>query len=97
MKNQIEEQEKKRRVKIIQEISDKKLQLFLESNINTENEVIIEKKRDKQSNLLKGITKNYINVLIDAPDAYKDTFQKVFIKGFTASKKMLIAEIHQGK
>ena len=33
-------------------------------SIDTRNEVIIEKKRDSKTNLLKGVTKNYINVIV---------------------------------
>ncbi len=77
MQNQIDNQEKKRRVSIIQEISEKKTVEFFNSNIDTYNEVIIEKNRDKKTNLLKGVTKNYINVLIEDNDKYKDTLQTV--------------------
>ena len=50
MPNQVDINEKKGRVNIIQEISDSKLHKFFEKNINTENEVIIEKKRDSVTN-----------------------------------------------
>ncbi len=93
MPEQIEQSEKKRRAAIIQELSDKKLKDFFKQNINTENEVIIEKNRDKKTNLLKGVTKNYINVLIDAPDLLKDTLQKVKITGFSLEKEKMLADI----
>jgi len=80
---------KKSRVKIIQALSDKKLKTFLEKNISTENEVIIEKNRDKKTKLLKGVTKNYINVLINGSDKYKDTLQNVKLTDvFENSNKM---------
>ena len=93
MPNQIEDTEKKKRCKILQTLSDKKLQEFFNKNINTENEVIIEKLRDKKTNLLKGITKNYINVLIDADDKYKNTIQKIYIKDFSDDNEKMIAKI----
>lgn len=91
--NQIDENKKKQRCSILQKISDKKLHDFLKSNIGTQNEVIIEKKRDKKTNLLKGVTKNYINVLINADDEFKDTLQKINITGFNSENEKMTAEI----
>ena len=93
MENQIDNTEKKRRAAIIQNISDNKLKKFLENNIGTENEVIIEKKRDSKTNLLKGVTKNYINVLIDANDKYKDTLQKIRLLNISEDKERMLATI----
>lgn len=90
--NQIKEEEKKKRVTIIQNISDTKLENFLKRNLNTTNEVIIEKRRDKKTNLLKGVTKNYINVLIDDNDCYKDSIQQIKLKEIFENDK-LIADI----
>lgn len=91
--NQIQQEEKKRRVSIIQELSDKKLTEFFEKNLETQNEVIIEKQRDKKSGLLKGVTKNYINVLIDADDNYKDKLVKVKLTALSEYSEKMIAEI----
>ena len=93
MNNQTDNNEKKRRVKLIQEISNYKLEKFLQKNINTKNEIIVEKQRDKKTGLLKGMTKNYINILIDDDDKYKDTIQKVNITGFSKDKEKLMAQI----
>ncbi len=93
MPNQVENTEKKRRAAIIQEISDKKITNFFKRNINTQNEVIIERKRDSKTGLLKGVTKNYINVLINADDSYKDTIQKIIIKDIAPVKEKMSAEI----
>lgn len=91
--NQIDDVEKKRRVSIIQEIADKKHKEFLERNLNCENEVIIEKNRDKKSGLLKGVTKNYINVLIDDKDNYKDKLVKVELTNLSEYPEKVIAKI----
>ena len=91
--NQVDDMEKKRRVNLIQEIADKKHNEFLQRNINSENEVIIEKNRDKKSGLLKGVTKNYINVLIDDKDNYKDKLVKVKITNLSSYPEKVIAEI----
>lgn len=93
MSGQISQEEKKRRVSLVQELSDKKINEFFNKNINTENEVIIEKKRDKKSGLLKGVTKNYINVLIDADDSYKDKLVKVKLTDLSEYSEKMIAEI----
>ncbi len=90
---QIDNEEKKKRVSVIKKISDEKLMRFLTKNINTENEVIIEKKRDKKTNLLKGVTKNYINVLIDDSDKYMDSLQKIKITGFSDLSEKMTAKI----
>lgn len=91
--NQVNDVEKKKRVSIIQEISDRKNTEFLQRNINSENEVIIEKNRDKKTGLLKGVTNNYINVLIDDKDNYKDKLVKVKINSLSDFPEKVIAEI----
>ena len=55
---------KEARAEIIKKISADKLQSFLESNLGTFQEVLIEKHKDKSTGLYKGLTKNYINVLL---------------------------------
>ena len=91
--NQVDDMEKKRRVSIIQEIADKKHNEFLKRNINSANEVIIEKNRDKKSGLLKGVTKNYINVLINDKDEHKDKLVKVKITNLSSYPEKVIAQI----
>lgn len=93
MPNQIEQPEKKRRVALIKEVSDKKLKKFMINNLNSENEIIVEKQRDKKTNLLKGVTKNYLNVLIDDNDSYKDSLVKIKITGIFENSEKLTAKI----
>ena len=93
IQNQIDTAEKKRRVGLVQEVSNKKLAGFFNKNTNSENEVIIEKQRDKKSGLLKGVTKNYINVLIDDKDEYKDKLVKVKLTGLSEYSEKMIAKI----
>ena len=64
MEGHLPEEVKEQRAEIIKKISSEKLQNFLQSNIGTEQEVLIEKHKDK-SGKYKGITRNYINVLLD--------------------------------
>ncbi len=93
MDNQVNDSEKKRRSALIQQLSDEKYIQFLKNNIDCVNEVIFEKRRDKKTNMLKGVTKNYINILCSASDNYKDTIQKVLITDFSKDKTKLIAKI----
>lgn len=93
LENQIETSIKQKRCNRLQELSQRKLDSFLKKNINSTHEVIIEKKRDKKTNLLKGVTDNYINVLIDNEDKYKDTIQTVKIIDFTENNEKMIAQI----
>ncbi|MCD7878648.1 MAG: tRNA (N(6)-L-threonylcarbamoyladenosine(37)-C(2))-methylthiotransferase MtaB [Candidatus Gastranaerophilales bacterium] len=94
MPNQIDNLEKKQRAAIIQKLSDKKNYEFKKSNMGCIKEIIIEKSRDKKTGLLKGVSENYINVLIDAPDKYKDTLQKVILRGFSENNDKLIGELY---
>lgn len=68
MPYQISEKEKHRRAAILHEEALKKINNFKEKNIGSLAEVLIEKKPDKKTNLLKGVTKNYLNVLINSHD-----------------------------
>ena len=93
MDNQIETTEKKRRAKLIQEISDNKLNKFFNKNIGKITEVVVEKSRDKKSGFLKGVTENYINVLIDDEDCYKDKLIKIKITSLSEYNEKMIAKI----
>ena len=52
------------RANIIKQISAEKFNKFLNSNIGSEQEILIEKRLDKKTGLYKGVTRNYINVLL---------------------------------
>ena len=55
---------KEERANIIKQISSEKFEKFLKSNIGTEQEILVEKHLDKKTGLYKGLTRNYINVLL---------------------------------
>ncbi len=93
MDNQIETTEKKRRAKLVQEISDNKLNKFFNKNIEKITEVVVEKSRDKKSGFLKGVTDNYINVLIDDEDCYKDKLIKIKLTSLSEYNEKMIAKI----
>lgn len=73
MPNQVSENVKEIRANIVKEISKRKLEEFICKNIGTVAEVLIEKHLDKNTGYLKGVTRNYLNVLI-RPDAERDLF-----------------------
>lgn len=56
---------KEERANIIKKISAEKFEKFIQSNIGTEQEVLIEKRLDRKTGLYKGVTRNYINVLLN--------------------------------
>ena len=56
---------KEERANIIKKISAEKFEEFLNSNIGIEQEVLIEKRPDRKTGMFKGVTRNYINVLLE--------------------------------
>lgn len=80
MEGHLPDSVKHERAEIIKKISAEKYELFLNQNLNTVHEVLIEKHPDKHSGMLKGMTKNYLNVLIDDienQENYFNTLHKV--------------------
>lgn len=74
---------KEKRAKIIKVISAKKHAEFLQKNLGTVQEVLIEKNPDKRTGMFKGVSRNYINILIEQEKAVnniKNTIQKVKIE-----------------
>ena len=76
MEGHLPEKIKEERAGVIKEISKEKYQAFLDSNIGSEQEVLIEKCPDKNGKF-KGVTRNYINVVLQEGDF--NTLQKVII------------------
>lgn len=80
--NHLDSKTKELRAKIIKEISAKKHTEFLQKSVGSVQEVLIEKNIDKKTGMLKGVSKNYINILINPPEDFnnmKNTIQKVKI------------------
>lgn len=80
--NHVDSKIKGQRAFLIKEVSAQKHNEFLKSNMGKIQEVLIEKNPDKKSGLLKGVSRNYINILIeDEPrhSEFKNTLQKVKI------------------
>ena len=75
--------EKKNRAALLKDVAVYKNKSFVQRNLNTTSQVLIEKHPDKKSGLLKGVTKNYLNVLIDSMDkSLLNTIQTVKIVKF---------------
>ena len=65
MEGHLPDKVKEERADIIKKISAVKYDDFIKHNIGTAQEVLIEKRPDKRTGKFKGVTKNYINVLLD--------------------------------
>lgn len=66
--NQIEKEEKNRRVALLRQLGEKKKKTFYDRLLQSEREVLVESKRDLQGNL-KGFTDNYVPVHFQGDDA----------------------------
>lgn len=87
---QVDENTKKDRAKKLQQLARLKKEQFITSMIGKEIEVLVELKRDK-SGMLKGISSNYINVLIDGDYKLKNKMIKAQIISF--EKGIAIAKV----
>lgn len=81
--NHLPQKTKEQRATIIKEISAQKYNEFLKKNIGSVQEVIIEKNPDSKTGMFKGVSRNYINILIE-PDrdfnSVKNTLQMIKIE-----------------
>lgn len=92
MEDQIPDDIKNQRATIVKEISKKKYSEFINKNIGKTVEVLIEKHRDKHTNNLKGITRNYLTIQINSNrDDLFNTIQYVKITKF--EKGILFGEL----
>lgn len=78
MEGHLSDKVKEKRASIIKQLSIDKYNLFLNNNIDTIQEVLIEKKLDKKTGLYKGVTRNYINLVL--PEGEFNTLKTVKIK-----------------
>ena len=87
MDNQVDDKVKEKRAAIVKEISKHKLDEFINKNIGTVKEILIEKHPDKNSGFLKGVTRNYLTVIINSIDE----------KLFNSLAKVKITKYENGK
>lgn len=80
MENQLSDKIKQQRAETLRQIDKEKHENFIQKNIGTVTQVLIEKRPDKKTGLLKGVTSNYLNVYIDSKDSsLHNTIQNVKI------------------
>ncbi len=65
---QVAEKVKEQRAEIVKRISKEKYNAFIKKNIGSVHEILIEKHPDKKTGLLKGVTRNYLTVVLDSRD-----------------------------
>lgn len=85
----LDEKIKEERASVIKQISAKKFTAFQMSNIGDVVEVLIEKHPDKKTGLFKGVTANYLNVIM--PNGEFNTLKKVKITGLDGNR--LLGEV----
>jgi len=81
--NQVPVQTIKDRCQRMRRLGAQKRRSFYERNVGRTVVVLVEETRAKKDGRLKGLTDNYIPVLLDGPDALANTFQPVEIQGIT--------------
>lgn len=80
MQGHLPDKVKEERASAIKKISSQKTKEFLEKNVGTVHNVLVEKHLDKHLNVLKGMSENYITVLLNSDDRNLiNTIQKVKI------------------
>ena len=84
---QVDEKTKEQRANIIKAISHRKHEEFISNNIGKIREVLIEKRPDKKTGFLKGVTRNYLTVIINSKDE----------KLFNTLANVKITKYEQGK
>ena len=81
--NQVDEKIRQIRSDIVKALCFIKFTEFVNKNIGKEHEILIEKHPDKKTGLLKGVTRNYLTVLINSPDEnLLNSLQKIKITKF---------------
>ena len=73
---------KEERANIIKEISKRKYDEFVARNLGTVHEIHVEKRPQKATGLLKGVSENYLTIVTDSKDlSLTNTLQQVKITG----------------
>ena len=77
---QVSDKVKEERANIIKAISKRKYEEFLTKNIGTVHEIHVEKRPQKATGLLKGVSENYLTIVTDSKDlSLTNTLQRVKI------------------
>ncbi len=81
MDRQIPERIKKERCKRLRDLGSKKNLAFKRQHIGLTLEVLIEKEEDKETGLLRGLSENYLRVLLEGEDSLKNKIVEVMVEG----------------
>ena len=85
--NQVDEKTRQWRSDIVKALSMFKHIEFINKNIGKEREILIEKHPDKRTGLLKGVTRNYLTVLVKTDDKnLLNTLQNIVITEYKNGK-----------
>jgi len=79
----------KERCREVRALGNQKKMAFLERHVQNEVEVLVESTPDAKTGRLKGVTSNYIKVLLDEHEGIKNTFQKVRIEGIRDAQSVV--------
>jgi len=79
--HQVNGEIRKKRSEELRNLGKRKSALFREKHRDKEVEVLVESTRDKETGLLKGLTDNYIQVLMDGDDKLTNRFVRVRLAG----------------
>ena len=83
---QVEDNVKEIRAYIVKQISSRKLAEFINKNLGKEQEILIEKRPDKNG-FLKGVTRNYLTIVTNSKDLnLTNSLQKIKITKFENDK-----------
>ena len=85
---QLEPQKIKDRCRRMRKLGHEKRKNFHRSFIDNKVQVLIESRRDRPTGLLKGISSNYLPVLAEGRDSWKNTFVDVTIKAINNNQLM---------
>ena len=77
--DQVQPQITKERCRKTRELGVQKRRSFLKKWLHRDMEVLVEQTRDPRTAKLKGVTSNYIKVLVDGENSLQNTFQTVHI------------------
>ena len=87
LENQVPENIRQERAEVVKQISKNKLDEFINKNIGKTTEILIEKHLDKNTGFLKGVTRNYLTVILNSNDeALENTLQKAKITEYKNGK-----------
>jgi threonylcarbamoyladenosine tRNA methylthiotransferase MtaB len=79
----------KQRSRETRELGINKRRSFMKGWLHHDMEVLVEETRDSKTGMLKGVTSNYIKVLLDGKDSQQNTFQTVRIEKLVDDQTVL--------